>query len=154
MAPFRFKLQSVLDVRAEAEKAKAAGLATARSQAEAARLAREDLQALRDAGRERLAGAHGVGGVVGHLQNLAYVVEQVDSKIEVADSEVERANEEVVDSMKAYQQAHLERRTLDQLRDRRLAKWRVEQTRMEQQTMDEVALTRFGRGDVASAGGE
>lgn len=154
MAPFRFKLQSVLDLRAEQERAKAVGLAHARRQAAEAQQARAHLEAVRLAGRERLAGAHGTGGVVGHLQNLAYVVEQVDHKIQAADEDCRRADEELVDSMKAYHQAHLERRTLDQLKERRRERWRVEQARLEQQTMDEVAITRFGRSEAAGAGGE
>ena len=154
MSPFRFKLQSVLDLRAEAEKARAVGLAAARKQAEFAQQARDDLAALRDVGRERLAGAHGAGGVVGHLQNLAYVVEQVDQKVTVADADCERANGEVVDSMHAYHQAFRERRLLDHLKGLRREKWRVERARIEQQTMDEVALSRFGRTRVANAGGE
>ena len=154
MAPFRFKLQSILDLRAETEKSRAVGLVTARKQAESAQQARDDLAALRDVGRERLAGAHGAGGLVGHLQNLAYVVEQVDQKITVADEDCERANGEVVDSMKAYHRAFQARRTLDHLKGRRMKTWRVEQARIEQQTMDEVALSRFGRTRVAGAGGE
>jgi len=154
MPPFRFKLQSVLELRAEAERARAVCLAAARRDAESAVQARDDLAALRDVGRERLAGAHGRGGAVGHLQNLAYVVEQVDKKITAADAECERANEQVVDSVKAYHEAFRERRTLDHLRDRRMEKWRAEQVRSEQKTMDEVALSRFGRTDTAGAGGE
>lgn len=147
MAAFRFKLQSVLDLREKAEKESAAGLARARQDADEARRAREDLEALRDAGRARLMQAHGNGGPVGHLQNLALVVESVDAHIRQADDACREADERVVESVKAFHEAFQQRRSIDQLRTRRLEEWTSEQNKFEQKTMDEVALTRHGRGD-------
>jgi flagellar FliJ protein len=154
MASFRFKLQSVLDLREQRERESAQGLARARTEAETARQAKENLESLRDAGRVGLAKAHGVGGPVGHLQNLAYVVGQVDDHIERADDACKKADEQVVESMKAFHEAFQERRSIDQLRTRRLEQWRWEENRTEQKTLDEVALTRHGRGAAGPIGGE
>ena len=154
MAPFRFKLQTVLNLRERQEKESAVGLARARQDADAAQRAREDLEAVREAGRTRLSQAHGSGGPVGHLQNLALVVGSVDARIQEAEAECQKANERVVESMKAYHQAFQQRQSIDQLRTRRLEEWRSVQTKTEQQTMDEIALTRHARGGTASAPGE
>jgi flagellar FliJ protein len=146
MAAFRFRLQPVLDLRAQEERRSAQGLAKARVAADEARRAREDLEALREAGRVRLAQAHGSGGPVGHLQNLAMVVGTVDAHVRAAADQCRKADEQVVESVKAYHEAFRQRRSIDQLRERRLEEWRTEQNRTEQKTMDEVALTRHAKG--------
>lgn len=148
MAAFRFRLQPVLDLRAQEERQSAQGLAKARIAADEARRAREDLEALREAGRVRLAKAHGSGGPVGHLQNLAMVVGSVDAHVQAADDQCRKADEHVVESVRAYHEAFRQRRSIDQLRERRLEEWRTEQSRTEQKTMDEVALTRHGKGQA------
>ncbi len=145
MPRFRFKLQPVLDLREQKEKESAVGLARARAAADQARQAREDLEAVREAGRALLADAHGAGGPVGHLQNLALVVGSVDLHIAVAEDACRKADEEVVESMKTFQEALKDRMSMDQLRARRLEEWRTEQSKTEQKTMDEVAISRHGR---------
>ncbi len=152
MAAFRFRLQPVLDLRAQEERQSAQGLAMARVEADEARRAREDLESLREAGRVRLAQAHGSGGPVGHLQNLAMVVGSVDAHVEAAHDQCRVADERVVESVKAFREAFRQRRSIDQLRERRLEEWRTEQNRTEQKTMDEVALTRHGKGLTAATG--
>jgi len=145
MAAFRFKLQPVLDLREQKEKEEAVGLARARIEADAARQARADLEAVREAGRARLAEAHGAGGPVGYLQNLALVVDSVDARIADAEEACRQADERVAQSRNAFQEALQQRMSIDQLRTRRLEEWRTEQSKTEQKTMDEVALTRHGR---------
>lgn len=153
MAAFRFRLQTVLDLRQRKENESAAGVAKARQGADVARQAREDLEALRDAGRVRLAQAHGAGGPVGHLQNLAMVIRNVDERVRHADDACREADAQVEESVKVFHQAFQERRSIDQLRTRRLDEWHSEQNKSEQKTMDEVALTRHGRlGSAAPAG--
>lgn len=154
MSAFRFRLQTVLDVRQKQETESAAGLARARQDAELARMAREDLEALRDAGRARLMQAHGAGGRVGHLQNLAMVVQSVDDRVNDADDVCRQADERVVESVKAFHQAFQERRSIDQLKTRRMEEWHSQQNKTEQKTMDEVALTRHVRDAAAARAGE
>jgi flagellar protein FliJ len=155
MAAFRFRLQKVLEQREETERVSAKGLAVARAEADTADRAREDLEAAREAGRVRLARAHGSGGAIGHLRNLAYVVDRVDDQIRAAAAVCEEANEHVVEKLKSYHRAFTERKTIDQLRERRLEQWREDEARSERKTMDEVALSRHARSDRrASAVGE
>ncbi|NJD19393.1 MAG: flagellar export protein FliJ [Gemmatimonadetes bacterium] len=149
MAPFRFRLQTVLRLREHEERSSAQGVARARQGADEARRARSDLEAVREAGRARVIQAHGSGAPVGHLQNMALVGGSGDARIRDADQECVHADQRVVESVKVYQQALTQRRCMDKLRARRLEEWRSEQNRTEQQVMDEIALTRHGRGGVA-----
>ncbi len=151
MAAFHFKLQPLLDLREEKEKESARGLAEARVAADEARHARENLEAVLEAGRVRVAEAHGSGGPVGHLQNLALVVGSMDAHLAVAEDACRQADEHVERSMRAFQEALQQRRTIDHLRSRRLQQWRAEQTREEQKVMDEFAITRHGRAGQASS---
>lgn len=145
MNAFRFKLDPVLALRERQEKDSAAGLARARRDQDAAQRARSDLEAAVEAGRSRLARAHGAGGPAGHLQNLALVVGTVGDHLRAADQRCREAEERVVESMKDFHHAFRKRRTLERLRAKRIEEWRCEQDRGEQKTMDEVALTRHGR---------
>lgn len=151
MAAFRFPLQKVLELRERQEQASALQLVQARREAEEANQARLDLEAAREAGRVRLAQAHGAGSAVGHLQNLAYVVDRVDEKIRDAEDACRKADENVAVSTKGFHDALKQRRTMDQLRGRHLDQWKSDQVRQERKTMDEVAITRHGRADRAAA---
>lgn len=153
MAAFRFGLQKVLELREESEKKSAVGLARARKDAADAERARHDLEAVRDAGRARVAAqARGVGGPVGHLQNLLYVVDQMDGKIAAAETACRAADEEVSRSMDSFREAVRQRSAIGQLKERRMGQWRTEEAQKEQKEMDEVALTRHARVDGTNAG--
>lgn len=150
MAAFRFRLQKVLELREEGERESARGLVEAREGADQARQARDELAAAQDEGRSRLAEAHGAGSTVGHLQNMAYVVDRVGDQIEDADEVCREADEQVVDSLRSYHDAFQKRRTMEGLRDRKLGQWRSDEARNERKTMDEAALSRHGRADDKS----
>lgn len=150
MAPFRFRLDTVLALRERQEKDSAAGLAQARRDADAAATARQHLQSALEAGRGRLAAAHGAGGPAGHLHNLALVLGTVGDQLRDADQRCLEADQKVTESMREYHEAFQQRRTLENLRTQKLEAWQSEQARDDQKTMDELALTRHGRG----AGGE
>ncbi|MFQ5538637.1 MAG: flagellar export protein FliJ [Gemmatimonadota bacterium] len=145
MAAFRFPLQKVLEHREEEERQSALSLAHARREAERARRALQDLHAAQAAGRAELAAAHGAGGSVGHLQNLAFVVERLEGQIRKVNSQCRKAEAEVGRSMECYRAASRERLRIDQLRTRRLEQWRTQEAQSEQKAMDEVALTRHQR---------
>jgi flagellar protein FliJ len=145
MNAFRFPLQKVLELREETERESAKDLADARRDADDARRARVDLETVRQASQSRLAAAHGVGGAVGHLQNLTYVVGKVEQQIHEAEVVCQVADEHVVERMKSYHEAHVRRKTIDQLREKKLEQWRTDLARHEQKIMDEVAVTRHGR---------
>ncbi|MEQ9400755.1 MAG: flagellar export protein FliJ [Longimicrobiales bacterium] len=152
MAAFRFGLQKVLELREESEKKSAVGLAQARKEAADAERARHDLEAVRDAGRARVAQARGAGGPVGHLQNLLYVVDQMDGKIAAAETVCRAADEEVSRSMDSFREAVRQRSAIGQLKERRMGQWRTEEAQKEQKEMDEVALTRHARVDGTNVG--
>ena len=151
MAGFRFGLQKVLDHRKASERQSAEGLAKARGEADTARQAKADLEAAREAGRARLAEAHGVGGAVGHLQNLQFVLGQVEGQIEDADAACQVADEQVVEHMKSFQHAVKQRKTIEGLRNRKLDQWRTAEVRQERKDMDEVAITRHRRKNPVSS---
>jgi len=155
MTVFRFGLDKVLEHRKKSENESARGLAEARGEAEAARKAKTDLEAAHQAGRSGLVDAHGNGGAVGHLQNLAYVVDQFGAQIEDADEACQKADENVVESLKSFHTAFRERKTIEDLRARRLDQWRVDEGRGERKEMDEVALVRHSRDEMGmSRGGD
>ena len=153
MSAFRFPLQKVLEYREQAERERAKGLAAARAKSDEAQRARADLEALRDAGRSRLMRAHGSGRTVGHLQNMALVLDQVDEQIENAQAACQQADEQVVENLKSYHEAIQQRKTIDQLRERRLDQWKAEEQQRERKAMDEIAITRHARSDRTSAMG-
>ena len=152
MTGFRFRLQTVLELRERKELESAKGLVDARTEAEVACRAREDLEAVREAGRTLLTDAHGAGGAVGHLQNMAYVLGRMDQKIEDAQAACQQADEHVVDKIKSYHMAFQQRKTIDRLKERKFDQWRAEEIKHERKTMDEVALTRHGRDDMGVLG--
>lgn len=145
MNAFKFSLEKVHRLRQEEETAKAKGVATAHSDVAGARRAQEDLEAIRDAGRARITTAHGSGSAVGHLQNLEYVLGRLDEQVDDARSERAAAEEQLGQSIEDYREALQRRKTLDNLRERRLELWRQHQKRLEQAVNDEVAILRHGR---------
>lgn len=152
MTAFHFRLGRVLDLRRQVEKEKARGVAEARHRSDQAREAREILSEIQRMGRAELAEAHRAGGSIGHLRNMELVLEAMESHLEEAERESQEADRSLLDSMARYAEAFKERRTLDQLRDRRLEEWRTEKSRREQQDMDELAITRHGRLASESSG--
>jgi flagellar FliJ protein len=150
---FKFRLQSVLDLKEQGEKDSAVGLAKARRDAESAVRAREMLETARESGRTDLARAHGAGGSVGHMRNLSYVLERVDDQIRAADEACKEAAEAVVERLEHYRAALRDRKTIEGLRERKFHQWRSEEVRSEQKAMDDIAITRHGRsGSAATLG--
>jgi flagellar export protein FliJ len=155
MAAFRFGLEKVLEHRKESELESARGLAHAREEADSARTAKIDLEAVITAGRSRLAAAHGAGGAVGHLHNLAEVVGQMEAQVQGVDEACREADEQVVESLKSLHHAFRQRKTIEELRERKLGEWRTEEVRDERKAMDEIAMIRHTRScSVTSRGGE
>lgn len=154
MSAFRFPLQTVLDLRVREEERRARAMADARRDAQAARQAVEDLEALRNVGRERLTSAHGSGKQVGQLQNLEWVLGRMEGQIAEAQDRAAAASEAAQARLREFQVAVQERQAMDQLKERRREAWTAEEKRREQKTMDELALSRHVRpGDLGELGG-
>ena len=137
---FRFRLQKVLQLREEREQSVATQLVQAQDAAGAAREARHTLESA----RTDLAAAQSVPAAsVGELQNLSYLIEQLDARVSDADAAVGDADEAVQRVQAELRDAFRDRRAIDLLRERHLESWKAAETQLDRQTMDEIALTRF-----------
>ena len=145
MTPFGFSLSKILEFRRHVEQEEARSLAQARREAEAAHQARLDLEEVQARGRAKLAKAHNMGGSVGQIRNMEFVLNRMEDHLKKADAACQEADEGVVERVKIYVDAMKQRRMLDKLRDRRLEEWKVDEGRREQKAMDEVAGMRHGR---------
>jgi len=152
MKVFQFSLGRVLDLRKQVEKERARTVAEARRRSDEAESARQNLAQVQRAGRARLAEAHRVGGSIGQLRNMEFVLERMEGHLRQAEEDCRKADRSLVESMKSYTEAFRERSTLDRLRSRRLEEWRTEESRREQKDMDEIAVTRHGRMASGSTG--
>jgi flagellar FliJ protein len=150
VSAFKFRLQQVLDLREQHEKTIAAKLADAESAADEARVAHQELEAIRQGGSLALHNAHESVPTIGHLKTIGYVIEQLNrhiidaqGRVDVAEQLVSRTRTDLTSALQA-------RRVLSRLRDRHFEAWRVEDGAHEMKQMDELALGRFvrrGNGD-------
>ncbi len=147
MSGFRFPLEKILELRLEEEQRQARAMADAKRDANAARQAVTDLEALRNAGREGLNRAHSRGHSVGQLQNLEWVLQRMEGEIEVAEAKAEEAKQEASRRMVEFRKAVQERQSLDRLKTRRKDDWAAAERAKDQKDMDEFALTRHVRGN-------
>jgi flagellar FliJ protein len=153
MAAFHFSLEQVLELRLREEHKQARAMADASRDANAARQAVQDLEALRSAGRARLTAAHSTGRSVGQLQNLEWVLGRMETELEAAQDKARDAATEASRCRKEFQRAVRDRQSIDRLKERKRSQWIEEEKRVEQKAMDELALTRHFRGEHELATG-
>jgi flagellar export protein FliJ len=151
MSAFKFSLQQVLDLREQHQQQVAIKLSNAQAEAAEARDAQRVLEEIRHAGAEALQTAHGgEDSTVGQLRTLAYVIEQLNHRVIDAQERVE-ATTHIVDQARAELSAALQaRQVLTRLRDRHFAGWRAQADGDAIREMDEVALVRHVRGELAA----
>ena len=147
MSAFKFRLQSVLELREQQERQVAAKLAEAESAADEARVAAQALETIRQTGSQALRSAHASEPTIGQLKTIGYVIEQLNHHIVDAQSRVEEAEQLVTQARTDLTSALQARRVLSRLRDRHFDSWRAEGNAQEMKQMDELALTRFTRRD-------
>lgn len=137
---FRFRLQQVLDLREQHERALASQLAQAMGAEREAQAALDGLRAVRTA-----SGDAGMGGThsIGELTNLAFILDRLDGQIASASDAVSAAGQTVAQMKDAVTLAFQDRRVLDRLRERQAESHRVLQGQIDQRTMDDVALARY-----------
>jgi len=145
MSRFRFRLQDLMKLVESREKERATQLAQAQQAAAMARLHAETLSALRNAGTEQIAAAHGRGTAAGSIQQMSLILEQLEQHHAAAANVLSSAEAEVARLRAAYTTVAQERRVLDKLRERRHDAWRLEQAQQEQKQMDEIASGRHGQ---------
>lgn len=148
---FKFRLQRILELREQAEQAKARALASAQDAAEAARKERDALADLHKSSRAELDAAHHGEPRIGHLQQLGFVLQALDQRLESAGDSVKAADEIVAGARKLLDDAARDRRVLDRLKDRHTDQWRIEEAHKDRLGMDEIAISRFARQADASS---
>ena len=137
---FRFRLQRVLELRAQKERDAATSLARANEAAEVARAERDALSTARD---ELATAGQNAAATVGELQNLSFLLARLDERVEEAGTAVDAAEQTVQQVQGELLTAHQERRAFDRLRDRHHEQWRTTTGQQDRQRMDEIALARF-----------
>ncbi len=147
MSAFKFRLQSVLELREQQERTVAAKLAEAESVADEARVAANALESIRQSGGAAMRKAHASEPTVGQLKTIGYVIEQLNTQIVDAQSRVEMAEQVVTQARTDLTSALQARRVLSRLRDRHFDSWRADGNAKDMKQMDELALTRFTRRD-------
>ena len=153
MSAFKFRLQSVLELREAQERTVAAKLAEAESAADEARVAAQALETIRQSGSQALRSAHASEPTIGQLKTIGYVIEQLNHHIIDAQSRVEEAEQIVTQARTDLTSALQARRVLSRLRDRHFDTWRAEGNAQEMKQMDELALSRFTRRDDGNNSG-
>jgi flagellar export protein FliJ len=145
---FRFRLQSVLELRQAVEKESAVVLNKARVKADAARDERSKLE---DALMQNIARLHGgqMASSVGEMRARSDAVTRLEARVRNAAEQVDEAETAVVESDVAFQAAFRERHVLDRLKDRYSLLWRVAATKGELSEMDSIALARFAAASTA-----
>lgn len=137
---FRFRLQQVLELREQHERALASQLAQAMGAEREAQAALEGLRAVRTAsGDAATGGTHSIG----ELTNLAFILDHLDGQIASASDAVAAAGQTVTQMKDAVTAAFQDRRVLDRLRDRQAESHRTAEGQIDQRAMDDIALTRY-----------
>ena len=143
MSRFKFRLQRVLELREEAERARSVALAAAEGQANAARDVRDAIADARDAGHQTLTNASLTGTTVGTLQQMHFVLGALDERLEQADSSVVTADSVVKRAQDELRSAFQAKHALLTLRENQEEVHRTAALGADRALMDEIALTRF-----------
>src|SRR5687767_9842629 len=109
----RFKLQRVLELRERKEQAVALRLAEAQREADAARESQSAIERLRTSSTGHPGSGTGSVPTVGQLRNAAFVLEQLDRRIEAARTAVQQADAKVDSCVIDLNVASRDRRILD-----------------------------------------
>ena len=146
MSRFRFRLQRVLQLREEAERARAVELAEAEAQANAARETRAAIAEARAAGHQTLSNASNGSSTVGTLRQMQFVLGALDVRLQVADSSIVTADSLVRRAQDELRSAFQARHALHTLREKQEEAHRAAEQGADRALMDEIALTRFHTG--------
>jgi flagellar protein FliJ len=140
---FQFRLQRVLELREEAERAHAVALNQAQGQAAAARSVRTNIEEARTASQQSLTRASNTGSPVSALQQLQYVLGALDVRLQLANSNVITADSLVRRAQDELRLAFQARHALDTLREKQADVHRAAEQQTDRALMDEIALTRY-----------
>ncbi|HEU4587368.1 MAG TPA: flagellar FliJ family protein [Gemmatimonadales bacterium] len=140
MKRFHFRLDRLLQLRAAAEQERARALGRARQHAAERRevaeaSARHVLEVV-----QQLAATPSDLRTAGTLRNLMLTLDAAKLAQTAAEQAHVEAEAALTAELASYDEARQARRALERLRDERRAAWEREAGRVEQQTVDEVAL--------------
>jgi flagellar export protein FliJ len=142
MAPFRFTLQQLLELRRMREHESARQVGLAQRHAQEAQRTISALDAVRRASADELLQAHGAACSAGELQRAHLLLEQLDDHIAEAGATLATAQDAVAERVQEYTSAARLRQVIDRLRDRQQHIWRAAAVRAEQRENDEIAVIR------------
>lgn len=146
------RLDKVLEVRRWKEQSEIQALVTAQ---EAVTEAEATLARLREEWRELRSGMNAASAaVVGQLQALSLMMEQLELGIELADRARSAAAHRVTEQTGTYLEAHAERRAVEKVQERRVERAEMARKGRERKREDEIAVDRFWRGEGMSPRGE
>lgn len=148
---FTFRLQRILELREQAEKAKARALAGARDVSDSAHRAKQDIESVRDASKTQIAQTATDGPRIGHLQQLGFVLDSLDSRVILAGDAAKLADADVQKAQALLEDAARDRRVLDRLKARHSVTYRAAAAHQDRVQMDEIALAQFSRKAVSKA---
>jgi len=156
MNDFQFRLETLLELRAEAEVGAAGVLATAQSHAKQAERSHNELEEARNAARDELIQLQDQGTGAGRLQSMRLVMDRIEQSIEGAVERLKDARADVATRRQDYHRANRERRALEELKLKRRGAWIRETARRDQRVMDEIATARHRNGghSLSSHGGK
>ncbi len=142
---FRFTLQPVLRLRQGLEERERQRLLLVNSLLAERRRELDDLKQARILAASSLAEAM-QAGMVGsefHFQTTSIVTQ--GRREEIAMRQVAELERQCLEQQAAYREAQKQRKILENLRDRQLASWRLDQARREQQRLDDLFMLRQRR---------
>lgn len=138
-----FRLEKLLELRSRREQALAGQLASAEAAARAEHATRDALAALRAQGAGDLLATG--RRTVGDLHALHAHVERLDGRLAAQHERIAAAETGVAEAQQRLTVAHQERRVLDRLKEKHVARVRRDEADLDRATMDEVAVARFLR---------
>ncbi len=142
MNDFQFRLESLLELRAEAEAAAAGRLAEAQSEVREAKRVYDALEAARASGRAELSDLESRGSDAGRLQTVRLLLDRLVYALDDALEVLTEGNKLLAERRDEYHRANRERRALEELKLKRHDTWSRDTARRDQRAMDEVATTR------------
>lgn len=146
MNDFQFRLETLLELRSDAETEAAGKLAAAQADAKEAELSHGELEQARRETHAELTHLQDQGIGVGRLQSIRIVLERLEQSIQYAAELLNGARELVSERREDYHRANRERRALEELKLKRRDAWSRETARRDQRAMDEIATTRYLNG--------
>jgi flagellar export protein FliJ len=143
MSRFRFRLQRVLQLRADIERSRAVALSQATQEAQTVRSARDEIAALCDRNKASLQAAPLDRTRIGSLQQMQFMLTALDARLAAAEGSVVTAHSLVRNAQDALTTAFQARRALETLREQQRATHTAQQQAADRAAMDDIALTRF-----------